>query len=476
MGAPTAGARLLTVALWSGRFAAAPAQELWDLTVDLATDGQLWREDLAVNRAHAHMLAACGILAPAVAAALECALDQVEEELAGGRFVFVDSDEDVHMAVERRLTELAGDAGRAVHAGRSRNDQVATDFRLWCRGAAARLTAGLDRLSGALLDQVDRAGAALAPGYTHLQPAQPVTLGLVLLAHVAAFDRDAGRLAAAAERADECPLGAGALATSTLPLDPAATARELGFARPFGNSIDAVAARDFALELLAAAAIAAVHLSRLGEEVVLWATDEFGFVALDDAWSTGSSMMPQKKNPDVAELARATAGRVQGALVALLTVNKGLPLSYNRDLQEDKAITLTAVRRLELALAGMAGLIAGCSFRLDRLEQRAAAAGAAATDLAERLVAEGVPFRLAHERIGALVGRLAAAHRGLAEVTAEELAAVHPCLAGCSGSWLSARACVDRRRLPGGPHPEAVAAAAAEARARIARRTTKETR
>ena len=457
--------------LWSGRFTSGPAAELWDFTVDLSVDGALWREDLEVNRVHARMLARQGILSAGDLASLEKALDRIGQEFRADGFSFVPGDEDIHMAIERRLTELTGDAGRNIHAGRSRNDQVAADLRLWCRRAALALVRRVDGLTAALLGQAERAGAALAPGYTHLQRAQPVTLGLLLVAHVEALDRDAGRLLAAAARNDLCPLGAGALATSTLPLDTASTAEELGFDGPFRNSVDAVASRDFALELLAAVAIAAVHLSRLAEEVVLWTTEEFGFLHLDDAWSTGSSMMPQKKNPDVAELARGTAGRTLGALVALLTIVKGLPLSYNRDLQEDKATTFAGVRRLDLALAAMTGLIATATFDRDRLEASAAAGGAAATDLAERLVAAGVPFRTAHEKVGDLVGRLARQGRELASVEDGELAGVHPALAGCSGEWLSARSCVERRQMPGGPHPDAVAVAIANARERLEARS-----
>jgi argininosuccinate lyase len=457
--------------LWSGRFASEPAEALWDFTVDLATDLELWREDLAVNRAHARMLARQGIVSTAVLASLEEALDRIEQELTSGSFQLVPGDEDIHMLIERRLIELAGDAGRSIHAGRSRNDQVATDFRLWCRRGALGLVRRVDGLATALLGQAERTCDFLAPGYTHLQRAQPVTLGHALLAHVEALDRDAGRLLSAARRNDQCPLGAGALATSTLPLDAASTAAELGFEGPFRNSIDVVSSRDFALELLAAVAIAAVQLSRLAEEVVLWTTEEFGFLHLHDAWSTGSSMMPQKKNPDVAELARGTAGRTQGALVALLTIVKGLPLSYNRDLQEDKATTFVGVRRLNLALAAMTGLIGTATFDRERLEGGASRGGAAATDLAERLVASGVPFRTAHDIVGELVGRLFRKHCELSDLSDRELRQIHPALEGCAGDWLSARACVERRRMPGGPHPDSVSAAIREARQRLEARS-----
>ncbi|MFN8103170.1 MAG: argininosuccinate lyase [Acidimicrobiia bacterium] len=459
------------MALWHGRFDEEPTAALWDFSVDLGVDAQLWPYDVAVNRAHARMLGERGILDRAAVAAVLEALDTVEREFGDGEFVWVAGDEDVHMAIERRVTELAGAAGASIHAARSRNDQVSTDFRLWCRDCATRLGHATDALVATLCELAVAHAGDLAPGYTHLQRAQPVTLGHSLLAHAAALERDADRLAGARARNCESALGAGALATTTLPIDPVATASELGFARPFVNSIDAVAARDFALELLAAASICAGHLSRLSEEVVLWASTEFGALHLADAWATGSSMMPQKKNPDVAELARAVCGRVLGAFVSLQTVVKGLPLAYNRDLQEDKAPTFAALGRLELALVAVRGLLAASSFDVDRLAEAAGGGGAAATDLAEALVASGVAFRDAHELVGSLVGQLAAAGRALETVTAAELAAVHPALEGCSGEWLAARACVQRRTLAGGPHPDAVAAAAADIGERAAVRS-----
>ncbi|MBX7158936.1 MAG: argininosuccinate lyase [Acidimicrobiia bacterium] len=459
------------MALWQGRFDEEPAAALWDFTVDLGVDSQLWPYDVAVNRAHARMLGDCGVLDAATVAAVLGALDTVESEFEAGEFEWAPGDEDVHMAIERRLTELVGAAGASVHAARSRNDQVATDFKLWCRDGATRLGHAADALVTTLCDIAVAHAGDLAPGYTHLQRAQPLTLGHALLAHAAALERDAARFADARARNAESALGAGALATTTLPIDPAATAAALGFERPFLNSIDAVASRDFALELLAAATICAGTLSRLAEEVVLWASEEFAVLRLADAWATGSSMMPQKKNPDVAELARAVPGRVLGAFVSLQTVVKGLPLAYNRDLQEDKAATFAALRRLELALVAMRGLLAASSFDVERLAAAAGGGGAAATDLAEALVAAGVAFRDAHELVGSLVGRLAGEGRTLESVTAAELAAVHPSLAGCAGDWLSPRACVERRAVPGGPHPDSVLRAAATLTGRVAGRT-----
>ncbi len=458
-------------ALWSGRFDSGPADALWAFTVDLDTDRELWPYDIAVNRAHARMLADTGVLDDADRDVILDALDLVEAEFASGEFVFSEGDEDIHSAIERRLTEICGDAGARIHAGRSRNDQVATDFKLWCRDAATGLVTHLDELSAVICSQAEGAGDALAPGYTHLQRAQPVTLAHTLLAHVAAFDRDAERLLDARNRMGESPLGAGALATSTLPLDPSQTAAELGFDVPFSNSIDAVASRDFAVELLAAATIVAMHLSRVAEEIVLWATEEFGVIELDDAWATGSSMMPQKKNPDIAELARAVIGRTSGAFVSLVTVMKGLPLSYKRDMQEDKAATFQALERLDLALVGMRGLIATARFDLGRLEAAASGASAAATDLAERLVMAGVPFRQAHEIVAGFVAALREEGRHIEEATPEELAGLHDAFGDVDGEWLSARAAVERRTMAGGPHPDKVSEALAGYRRRIAGRS-----
>ncbi len=457
-------------ALWSGRFQSDSADALRAFSVDLAVDYELWPYDLAVNRAHARMLADNGIISTEDHMAIGAGLDEIENEFASDAFVFVPADEDIHMAVERRLTELAGKAGRCLHAARSRNDQVCADFRLWCRDAIDRLTTHVDDLAAVLCDQAERHRDVLAPGYTHLQRAQPLTLGHALLAHVEALDRDAARLCDARARNNVSPLGAGAMSTTTLPIDPHQTAEELGFSEVFGNSVDAVAARDFAAELLAAATICAMHVSRLAEEVVLWATSEFAVLHLDDAWATGSSMMPQKKNPDIAELARALPARVLGAFVSLVTLVKGLPMAYNRDLQEDKAATFAAIRRLDLGLVAMTGLMSTVRFDIARLAASAAEASAAATDLAEALVAAGVPFRDGHELIGKLVGNLDAQNRTLDSVTNAELAALHPALAGCAGEWLTAESCVQRRLLAGGPHPDAVGRAVTVAQARIATR------
>ena len=322
--------------LWHGRFEGRPAEDLLAFTVSLPFDQRLAGDDIVGSRAHVRGLARVGLLDGDEAGAILAALDTVEAELADGSFAFEPTDEDIHTAVERRVTELAGPAGAKLHTGRSRNDQVATDLRLWCKRELVVLAGGVVQLQAVLLDQAEAAGTTALPGYTHLQRAQPVLLAHHLLAHGWALARDVDRLLSTVVRLDVSPLGAGALAGSSLPLDPHGTAIDLGFAAAFDNSLDAVSDRDFVAEALFDVALLGVHLSRLGEEWVLWTSEEFGFAHLDDAYATGSSMLPQKKNPDIAELARGKTGRLVGHLAGFLTTLKGLPLSYNRDLQEDK--------------------------------------------------------------------------------------------------------------------------------------------
>jgi argininosuccinate lyase len=359
--------------------------------------------DVAGSIAHARGLRAAGLLSDDELAAIERGLRAVAAELASGAFAFRETDEDVHTAVERRLTELEPEGGARLHAGRSRNDQVAVDLRLWCRDACARLVAAVAAVVDALGSQA-RAHADLPmPGYTHLQRAQPVTVGHHLLAHAEPLLRDAGRLRAAYEAADALPLGAGALAGTTLPLRPDVAARELGFAARARNSMDAVADRDFALDLVYACVQIGLHLSRLGEDVVLWASAEFGFLALPDRVATGSSIMPQKKNPDIAELLRARSGRALGSFTALATVLKGLPLTYNRDLQEDKAAVFAAVDNAAACLEAARALVEHLAFDADRLAAALDDPGLLATDTAERLVAEGTPFRRAHHEVASQV-------------------------------------------------------------------------
>ncbi|HEY3000355.1 MAG TPA: argininosuccinate lyase [Acidimicrobiales bacterium] len=438
--------------LWHGRFAGGPADELLAFTVSLDDDRRLAADDLAGSRAHVRGLARAGILSDEEAGVVLAALDRVEDELEAGRFTFAPTDEDIHTAIERRVTALAGPAGAKLHTGRSRNDQVATDLRLWAKRELAEVARRVLGLQRVLLDRARDAGPAYLPGYTHLQRAQPVLLAHHLLAHGWALARDVDRLVDCRRRLDVSPLGAGALAGSSLPLDPDFTAGELGFAARFDNSLDAVSDRDFVAEALFVLSLVAIHLSRLGEEVILWTTDEFGFARLDDGYATGSSMLPQKKNPDIAELARGKAGRVIGDLTGLLATLKGLPLGYNRDLQEDKPPLFDAVDQVSLALSAMTGLVATLTFQVERMAEAADSPYAAATDLAEVLVERGVPFREAHALVGALVRDSLERHVPLAE-----LVEAHPDLGAEAVALLEPGRAVSRRTTPGGAGPDPVA-------------------
>ncbi len=437
--------------LWHGRFEGGPAPELLEFSVSLPYDRRLAGVDIAGSRAHVAMLASVGIITAEEHAILGTALDRVERELEEGTFEFVPTDEDIHTAVERRVTDLAGDAGAKLHTGRSRNDQIALDLRLWLRSAGRRAGAAIHDLQAVLLDRAREAGDVYLPGYTHLQRAQPVLLAHHLLAHFWALSRDAGRWRDLLRRADVSPLGAGALAGSSLPLDPAATAEALGFSRCFQNSLDAVSDRDFVAEALFAAALTQVHLSRLGEEIVLWTSDEFGFMHLDDAWSTGSSMLPQKKNPDVAELARGRAGRLIGDLAGFLATLKGLPLSYNRDLQEDKEPLFDALDTSTASCRALAGLIATATIDEARMAAAADGSAAAATDLAEYLVRGGLPFREAHALVGSLVRQSIERRVPLAELVTTE-----PRLGDDALALLEAGQSVRMRSTPGGAGPDPV--------------------
>jgi argininosuccinate lyase len=448
--------------LWHGRFESGPAQDLLAYTVSLAYDQRLFPDDIAGSRAHVRGLGRVGILQRDEVSAVLAALDQVEAELTDGTFRFVESDEDIHTAVERRVTEIAGAAGGKIHTGRSRNDQVATDLRLWCKRELVALAGDVLALQQVLLDRAEAAGDAYLPGYTHLQRAQPVLLAHHLLAHAWALARDVDRLFDARRRLDVSPLGAGALAGSSLPLDPPSVAEDLGFAGVFDNSLDAVSDRDFVAESLFAVTMVAIHLSRMGEEVVLWSSDEFGFVRLDDGYSTGSSMLPQKKNPDIAELARGKAGRVIGDLTGLLATLKGLPIAYNRDLQEDKEPLFDAVDQVRLALRATAGQYATLTMRTDRMAEAADAPTGAATDLAEFLVRAGTPFRDAHAVVGALV-RESVDHGA----SLSELVAAHPDLGPEAAALIEPGVPVTMRTTHGGAGPEAVAAQLERFRARL---------
>jgi len=440
------------VTLWSGRFEGGPSEELLAYTVSLPFDRRLAAVDLAGSRAHVRGLLRGGMLSDEEAEAVLEALTGVEAELAAGTFEFAPGDEDIHTAVERRVTELAGPAGAKLHTGRSRNDQVATDLRLWCKVELARLGASIVALQEVLLERAEAAGPAYLPGYTHLQRAQPVLLSHHLLAHGWALARDLDRLLDARRRLDVSPLGAGALAGSSLPLDPDGVAADLGFATRFENSLDAVSDRDFVAESLFVLSLLAVHLSRIGEELVLWSSEEFGFVVLDDEHSTGSSMLPQKKNPDIAELARGKAGRVIGSLVGLLTTLKGLPLAYNRDLQEDKEPLFDAVDQVSLGLSALRGMLAAIGFDTEKMQRSADAPTAAAIDLAEHLVAGGMPFRDAHGVVGRLVRESIDTGADLAALVAAE-----PALGDQGAALLAPGVAVTRRTTPGGAGPVAVA-------------------
>ena len=438
--------------LWHGRFEGGPAEELMAFTVSLPFDARLAGDDIAGSRAHVRGLARGGILTDAERDDVLAALDAVEAELAAGELVFLPSDEDIHTAVERRVTELAGPAGGKLHTGRSRNDQVATDLRLFAKRELAVVADRVLGLQQVLHDRAVEAGDAYLPGYTHLQRAQPVLLAHHLLAHAWALSRDLDRLADTIRRLDVSPLGAGALAGSSLPLDPAATAADLGFAGVFPNSLDAVSDRDFVAEGLFDLALLGVHLSRLAEEIILWSTDEFGFLGLADGWSTGSSMLPQKKNPDIAELTRGKTGRLIGNLTGLLATLKALPLAYNRDLQEDKEPFFDSLDTVVLALSAMTGLLASSTFHLEAMAEAADAPTSAATDLAEHLVAGGMPFREAHAVVGALV------RQSLDEgIALRELVEASPELGPDALFLLDRGTAVRRRTTPGGAGPEPVA-------------------
>ncbi len=438
--------------LWHGRFEGGPGEALQALNDSLPFDRRMYREDVAGSRAHVRMLARVGLMSDDDAASVLGALDVTEAELADGSFDFQLSDEDIHTAVERRVTELAGDAGARLHTGRSRNDQVATDLRLWTLQELADLAGLVTEFQSTLAAQADEAGEAYLPGYTHLQQAQPVLLAHHLLAHGWALARDVDRLLDARDRTDVSPLGAGALAGSSLPLDPDGVAVDLGFAARFENSLDAVSDRDFVAEALFALALLGVHLSRIGEEMILWSTAEFGFVDLDNAFSTGSSMLPQKKNPDIAELARGKAGRLIGHLTGLLTTLKGLPLAYNKDLQEDKEPLFDACDTVRLTLLALDGMVSTLKLRTDRMAEAADSPYAAAVDLAEFLVAGGTPFREAHAVVGALV-RTALTDEG----SLVDLVAADERLGPEAAALLAPGVAVRRRTTPGGAGPEPVA-------------------
>ena len=454
--------------MWGGRFAVGPDEAMERINASIDFDRRFYREDIAASQAHAAMLVAQGIVSAEDGDAIHRGLEQVLQEIESGTFAFSAALEDIHMNVEARLAELIGTPAGRLHTARSRNDQVATDFRLWLRGAVDALDAQVRDLQGALIGQAEAEAATIMPGYTHLQAAQPVTFGHHLLAYVEMLGRDRGRLTDCRKRINESPLGAAALAGTSFPIDRHATAAALRFERPLANSLDAVSARDFAIEFLAAGSILAVHLSRLAEELVLWCSQGFAFVTLSDAFTTGSSIMPQKKNPDAAELVRGKAGRVIGALTTLLVVIKGLPMAYGKDMQEDKEPVFEAADTLALCLLAMTGMIR--DLKADRAAMAAACSSGflTATDLADWLVrAAGLPFREAHHVTGRLVKLAEDGGCDLADLSLEQMQAVDGRITDDVFSVLTVERATASRSSFGGTAPAQVRAAATQARERF---------
>ena len=446
---------------WGGRFAAGPSAVMAEINASIGFDRRLWRQDIEGSLAHAAMLTKIGVLSAADGAAIRDGLTAIAAEIMAEKFAFDPALEDIHTNIEARLIARIGEAGRRLHTARSRNDQVATDLRLWLRDALDGLDRQAASLMRALADRALEHAADPMPGFTHLQSAQPITFGHHLLAYVEMLSRDRSRLADCRRRLNESPLGAAALAGTAFPIDRALTAETLGFDRPCQNSLDAVSSRDFALEFLAAAAILATHLSRLAEEIVLWASPGFGFIRLSDAFTTGSSIMPQKRNPDAAELVRAKTGRIAGAFLALLTVLKGLPLAYGKDLQEDKEPVFDAADTLSLSLAAMAGMVRDLKPDTARMRAMAGSGFSTATDLADWLVRTlNLPFRTAHHVTGRLVAKAEARNAALADLTLAEMQAEEPRITAAIYDVLSVEASVASRTSEGGTAPANVAAAA----------------
>jgi argininosuccinate lyase len=444
--------------MWGGRFAASPAEIMEEINVSISFDKALAPQDIRGSKAHAAMLGETGIITKSDAREILRGLDQVAAEIEGGDFTFSRALEDVHMNVESRLKEIIGVPAGRLHTARSRNDQVATDFRLFVRDAADGLIGAIGALQSVLVQKAEAHAATVMPGFTHLQPAQPVTFGHHLLAYVEMLGRDRSRFIDARRRLNECPLGSAALAGTSFPIDRAKTAEVLGFDRPMANSLDGVADRDFALEVLAASSIAAVHLSRLAEEIVIWMTPQFGFITLSDRFTTGSSIMPQKRNPDAAELVRAKVGRIAAAFQGLLMVMKGLPLAYSKDMQEDKEATFDALASLRLALLAMTGMVGDLEPVREAMRAAAGRGYSTATDLADWLVRElKMPFRDAHHVTGSIVK--AAEERGLdlENVPLEVMQAIEPRISNGVYSVLSVENSVKSRKSYGGTSPQNVA-------------------
>ena len=454
--------------MWGGRFRDGPSEVMDQINPSIDFDQRFYAQDIAGSRAHAAMLVVQGVISGKDGADITRGLDQVEREIAEGRFTFSRALEDIHMNVESRLAELIGDAAGRMHTGRSRNDQVATDFKMWVRDAIDRLDDGLKALQAALIDQAEANADVVMPGFTHLQAAQPVTFGHHMMAYVEMIGRDRGRFADCRARLNECPLGAAALAGTSFPIDRDATAAALGFDRPTANSLDSVSDRDFALEFLSAASITAMHLSRFSEEIVNWTSAQFNFISLSDAFTTGSSIMPQKRNPDAAELVRGKSGRIIGALTALLVMMKGLPLAFCKDMQEDKEPLFDAADTLDVCIAACVGMVVDMKANAPALKEAAQLGFATATDLADWLVRSlDMPFRNAHHVTGAVVKL--AEDRGcrLDELDLPALQAIEPRITDAVYGVLDPARSVASRTSFGGTAPANVKAAAAAARARF---------
>jgi argininosuccinate lyase len=454
--------------MWGGRFASGPDAIMEEINASIDFDRKLYAQDINGSLAHAAMLAKTGIISSQDCDKITHGLNTILSEIEQGRFSFSRRLEDIHMNIESRLAELIGPAAGRLHTARSRNDQVALDFRLWVKQELARTETALTALISAFLDKAEAHAETVMPGFTHLQTAQPVTFGHHCMAYVEMFGRDRSRVRDCIARLDECPLGAAALAGTGYPIDRDQTAAALGFREPTRNSIDTVSDRDFALEFLSLAAICATHMSRLAEEIVIWSTPQFGFVRLSDAFSTGSSIMPQKKNPDAAELVRAKTGRINGSLIGLLTVMKGLPLAYSKDMQEDKEQVFDAAASLELSIAAMTGMVRDMEIREASMRQAAGAGYSTATDLADWLVREaGLPFRDAHHITGRAVALAESRGAALEDLSLEELQSINPAITQAVFSVLTVDASVRSRNSFGGTAPDGVRSQVAYWRSRL---------
>jgi len=454
--------------IWGGRFSSGPSKLMQDINASISYDKRLYRQDIAGSRAHAAMLAHCQIISTKDLEAINSSLDQITAEIESGEFTFSPELEDIHMNIETRLAALVGEPARRLHTARSRNDQVATDFKMWVRMLLDDVDSALARLQGALIAKAEAHADTLMPGFTHLQTAQPVTFGFHLMAYVEMLGRDRSRFADARKRLNESPLGAAALAGTSFPIDRHMTADLLGFDRPAANAMDAVSDRDFALEFLAGAAICAVHLSRLAEEIVIWSSDRFGFITLSDAFTTGSSIMPQKRNPDAAELVRAKPGRIIGSLTGLLIVLKGLPLAYGKDMQEDKEGVFDAADALGVAIAAMTGMVEDMQANADAMLAALTTGFPTATDLADYLVRElGIPFREAHHISGSIVALAAKRGCDLDALPLDEMQAMEPLITAEVLEILKVDNAVAARQSYGGTAPAEVRARIADAKERF---------